>query len=158
VQQLAERAIHLLAEVDYDVAHAAGCAGAQRRSRVVGREAAVLELAEDAGCDERAKDASQLRRARADRVCDGLGSQRLRAEHVGHTQLRRDVQRLRDLIAPGDLHHCLLCGFHRAILCSACPGASSVPSRLARLRAELPLIASDVALALPGRECAPYPD
>ena len=79
VQQLAERAIHLLAEADDDVAHAAGRAGAQRRSRVVGREAPVLELAEDAGCDERAKDAAQLRRARPDRTRDGLGSQRLAA-------------------------------------------------------------------------------
>ena len=113
VQQLAERVIHLLAEVDDGVAHAAGCVGAQRRGRVVGREAAVLELVEDARDDERAEHASQLRRPRADRVRDGLGSQRLRAQHVGHAQLRRDIQRLRELVALRDPQHGLLGGFHR---------------------------------------------
>ena len=46
MQQLAERAVHLLAEVDDHVAHAARRVGAQRRGRLVGREAAVLELGE----------------------------------------------------------------------------------------------------------------
>ena len=112
VQQLAEGAVHLLAEVDHHVAHPTGRAGAQQGRLVVGREAAVLELAEDAGRDERAKDAAQLRRARPDRIRDGLGIQRPRGEDVGHTQLRRDVQRLRQLVAPRHLHHRLLGGFH----------------------------------------------
>ena len=77
MQQLAERAVHLLAEVDDHIAHAAGSVGAQRRGGIVGREPTVLELGEDAGCDQRAKDATEDRRVRLHRFGHGLHLQRL---------------------------------------------------------------------------------
>ena len=76
MQQLAERAIHLLAEVDDHNAHAARRVGAQRRGLGVRREAAVLELCEDAGRDQGAKNATELRRAHVHRFRDGLGTRR----------------------------------------------------------------------------------
>jgi hypothetical protein len=112
MQQLAERAIHLLAEVDDHIAHAARCVGAQRRGRIVAREPTVLELGEHAGCDQCAKDATKDRRAHVHRFRDGLRRQRLRAQDVGNAQLCGNVQRLRELVAPADPHDCLLGRIH----------------------------------------------
>jgi hypothetical protein len=77
MQQLAERAIHLLAEVDDHLAHMARCIGAQRLGRLVVREAAILEFDEDAACDQCAKDATEDRRAHIHRLRDRLRRQRL---------------------------------------------------------------------------------
>jgi hypothetical protein len=76
MQKLAERAIHLLAEVDDHIAHAARCVGTQRRGLVVGPEAAVLELGEGTGRDQGAENATKLRRAHVHRFRDGLRRQR----------------------------------------------------------------------------------
>ena len=114
MQQLAERAVHLLAEVDDHVAQAARCVGAQRRGRVVAREAAVLELGEHAACDQRAQDATEDRRARVHRVRDRLRRQRLRDEDIGDAQLRGDVECLRELVPAADAHHRLLGRIHTA--------------------------------------------
>ena len=108
MEQRAEGSVHLLAEVHDDVAHAPRRIGAKRRSGVVQREAAVVELAEHACRDKRAKDAAQLGPAGVDRLRDGVGRQRSGAEAVGDTKLRRDVERLRELIALREPRHLLL--------------------------------------------------
>jgi hypothetical protein len=114
VEQLAEGAIHLLAEVDHHITDAARRVGAQRCRRVVVGKAAVFELGEDAGGDEGAKDAAQQRRADVHRLGDCLGGQGVRTQHVGDAEFRRHVQRLRELVAAADPHQCLLGSLHRS--------------------------------------------
>jgi hypothetical protein len=98
-----------------------GRIGLERCGVVVQREAAVVELGEDAGRDERAEHAAELRRAGVDRLREILRSERPGAQRVGHAQLRRDVQRLGELVPLREPHQCPLGRVHAAR--SLWPGA-----------------------------------
>ena len=94
VQQLAEGAIHLLTEVDYDVANSARRIGTQCSARVVHGEASIVHLGEDAGGHHGSKDAAQLVRSGVHRCGDLSRGRSAVGDDVGYAELGDDVQRL----------------------------------------------------------------